>query len=303
MQAERDQLQRDKVQLEEENATLRQLLQAFQEKAARDFLDAGNKALEALAQEGNRSQKAMVDLQRRHEREMQEMRQKVEQGIQEWRTAIEQRDKTIGERDALLQQWMVIADRKKGIADRQGAELEQVQADKETLGQLRRDIVRKQRRVHILSERAKWRRKILQRIPGLELAALMESLEIPPGVDLNGREYEYDYDGEEMPGRSQSAPAELADEESAEPLQMSAPPERINEDLLRPEGIRWRAEAIRGEFIAAAEGQSAEARRDLGMEAMEALENLFRESRALGMGGKARPIIEGERRIIEANMQ
>jgi hypothetical protein len=229
----------------------------------------------------------------------------MEQEIRKWRNAMEQRDRTIGDRDALLQQWMEIADRNREIAGRQGAELEQVQADKERLDQLKRDTVKKQRRVRILSERARWRRKILQRIPESGLASVMESLDLPPGVDLYGREYEYNEEEDILEGDgplgSRSAPPELADE-GMEPTQMSAPPE-LEGDSPRPQEIRMRAEAIRGKFIVAAEGQSGEVKRHLGLEAMEALEKLFREYRALGMGGKARPIMDGERRIIEANME
>jgi uncharacterized membrane-anchored protein len=64
---------------------------------------------------------------------------------------------------------------------------------------------------------------------------------------------------------------------------MSAPPKRA-EEYFRPEKRRAMAEGIRGTFIAAAKGQSAEARRNLGSETMEALEALFNVSRAREMG-------------------
>jgi hypothetical protein len=50
-------------------------------------------------------------------------------------------------------------------------------------------------------------------------------------------------------------------------------------------------------------GKSEEERRNLGREAIGALEGLFDEYRRQGIGGRARPIIEGERRKIEANME
>jgi hypothetical protein len=48
MQAERDRLRQDKAELERENRALKQQLQASQEKAARDFLEAGENALRVL---------------------------------------------------------------------------------------------------------------------------------------------------------------------------------------------------------------------------------------------------------------
>jgi hypothetical protein len=142
----------------------------------------------------------------------------------------------------------------------------------------------------ILAERARLRRKKL------------ESLGVALGVNLEEKDYEYDY-GEISDG-FRSAPAELADEvEEYKEVQKSAPVERVEGELLKPEEIRMRAEAIRVEFIEAAKGRRGEDRRRLVVEAMEALEELYRESRERGIGGKARAIIEGERRIIEANAQ
>jgi hypothetical protein len=254
-QEERDKLQR-------ENADLRRQVQAEQ-------------------QEKTQLQRERTALQQRHEMEMEQMRQGVEREIREWQNATEQRDRTIGDRDALLQQWMEIANRQREIAGREEAELE-----------------RERKKRDIFVKRAKKRRRVLQQIPN----AVIESLDLPERMslgDLFRKDGEYSGDGEIEGFRS--APPELANEE-AEPVQMSAPPERIVDGFM-PEEIRAMAEAIRGKFIAAAKGQSVEARRNLGSKAMEALEDLFKASRARGMEGRARAIIDGERRIIEANME
>jgi hypothetical protein len=245
---------------EEENQRKRELEAERQEK------NRYRQMSEAAQAEKARLQQEMAALQRRH----------VEQLVRDWEKAMADRNRIIGERDALLEQLR---------AAREGRKTEEVK-------ELERRMARKQKRVRILSERVRLYQKLLERLPRGEVVAAMEALGLSPEAAdlLDGQEGEYEEE-EDFGGGNSDGEVEMlrpAEEEFGR-VEMSAPPE-LADGAMTPGEIRERAEAIREDFV----------KNRAKKEAFEALKALERECRERGMGGKARVIIDGVRREIEA---